>query len=82
MGLLGQVSRTIRAKAHIQDLRIAEICQQTMILISEYQKLICPVASAKSIVKNPEQALKPDRPRNEQLKSILCWTCGQDGHIS
>jgi len=86
VGLPGQVSRTLRATARIQDLGIAEISQQARILMSEYQESICSVASANNIVKTPksraEQPKKPDRPRNEQRKTISCWTCGQDGHIS
>jgi len=86
VGLPGQVSRTLRATARIQDLGMADISHQARILMSEYQESMCSVASrhqnAPKLRTRPDQAQKTDTPRTDQRKPILCWSCGQNGHIS
>jgi len=81
VGLPEQVSRTSRAKARIQDLGIADISHQARILMFEYQESMCSVASRHQNA--PKSIIRPDQAqRTDQRKSILCWSCGQNGHIS
>ena len=80
VGLPGQVSHTLRAMARIQDLGIY-ISHQARILMSEYQESMCSVASRHQNA--PKSIIRPDQAqRTDQRKSILCWSCGQNGHIS